>query len=93
MKQDFKNLRHTFWAHEYRSTMKQKLVQNFLQKEAGAFGSNIGKEPQKPRPKLKYMYYIYWEYLLCLHFEGTTKCSRGGGLEVTANGFPRNGII
>ena len=39
--------------------MKQKLVQNFLQKEAGAFGSNIGKEPQKPRPKLKNMYIIY----------------------------------
>ena len=40
--------------------MQQKLVQNFLQ-EAGAFGNNIGKEPQKPRPKLKYIYYIFTE--------------------------------
>ena len=41
--------------------MQQKLVQNFLQQEAGAFGNNIGKEPQKPRPKLKYIYYIFTE--------------------------------
>ena len=33
--------------------MQQKLVQNFLQQETGAFGNNIGKKPQKPRPKLK----------------------------------------
>ena len=31
----------------------------FLQQEAGAFGNNIGKKPQKPRPKLKNMYVIY----------------------------------
>ena len=42
------------------------LIQNFLQQEAGAFGNNIGKEQQKPRPKLKNVYIIYWEYLLCL---------------------------
>ena len=31
-----------------------------LQQEAGAFGNNIGKEPQKPQyPKLKNMYIIY----------------------------------
>ena len=41
LKLDFKNLRHTFWAHKYRSTMQQKLVPNFLQ--VGAFGNNIGK--------------------------------------------------
>ena len=38
--------------------MQQKLVQIFLQQEAGAFGSNTGKEPQKPRPKLKNLYII-----------------------------------
>ena len=31
----------------------------FLQQEAGAFGNNMGKEPQKPRPKMKNMYIIY----------------------------------
>ena len=31
----------------------------FLQQETGDFGSNSGKEPQKPRPKLKNMYIIY----------------------------------
>ena len=31
----------------------------FLQQEAGAFGNNIVKQPQKPRPKLKNMYIIY----------------------------------
>ena len=36
--------------------MQQKLDENFLQQEAGAFGNNKGKEPQKPRPKLKNMY-------------------------------------
>ena len=39
--------------------MQQKLDQHFLQQEAGAFGNNIGKETQKPRPKLKNMYIIY----------------------------------
>ena len=39
--------------------MQQKLDENFLQQEAGAFGNNKGKEPQKPRPKLKNMYIVY----------------------------------
>ena len=39
--------------------MQQKLVQTFLQQETGAFGNNIGKEPQMPRPKLKNMYIIF----------------------------------
>ena len=39
--------------------MQQKLVQIFLQQEAGAFGNNIGKELQKARPKSKKMYIIY----------------------------------
>ena len=31
-----------------------------LQQEAGIFGNNIGKEPQKPRPKIeKYVYYTF----------------------------------
>ena len=34
--------------------MQQKLVQNFLQQEVGAFGNNIEKKPQKPLPKLKH---------------------------------------
>ena len=38
--------------------MKEKLVQFSLQQEAGAFRNDIGKEPQKPRPKLKTMYII-----------------------------------
>ena len=33
---------------------------SFLPQEAGAFGNNMGKEPQKLRPKLeKYVYYIF----------------------------------
>ena len=39
--------------------MQQKLGENFLQQEAGAFGNNEGKEPQKPRPKLKNIYIVY----------------------------------
>ena len=39
--------------------MHQKLVQFLLQQEAGAFGNNIVKEPQKPRSKLKNMNIIY----------------------------------
>ena len=42
--------------------MLQKLFQFFLPQEAGAFGNNIEKEPQKPRPKLKkYAYYLFTE--------------------------------
>ena len=37
----------------------------FLQQQAGAFGNDIRKKPQKPLPKLKNMYIIYREYLLC----------------------------
>ena len=34
----------------------------FLSQEARAFENNKGKEPQKPRPKLKkYVYYIFKE--------------------------------
>ena len=39
--------------------MQQKLVQNFLPQEAGAFENNSGKEQQMPRSKLKNMYIIY----------------------------------
>ena len=36
----------------------------FLRQEAGAFGNNIEKELQKPRPKLKkYVYYIFIEII------------------------------
>ena len=38
-----------------------------LPQEAGAYGNNIEKEPQKSSPKLKFcILYIYREYLLCL---------------------------
>ena len=55
--------------------------QNVLLQEAGAFGSNIEKEPQKPCPKLTKIcvLYIYREYLLCLQFNASgsflQKCS------------------
>ena len=40
--------------------MQQKLIQIFVPQEVGAFGNNIEKEPQKPRPKLnKYLYYAF----------------------------------
>ena len=42
--------------------MQQKIFHNFLPQEAGAFGNNIEKETQKPRPKLgKYIYDIFTE--------------------------------
>ena len=42
--------------------MQEKLVQNFLPQEVGAFRNNIEKEPQKLRPKLKKcVYYILTE--------------------------------
>ena len=34
-------------------------LKTFLQQETEALGNNIGKEPQKPRPKLKNMDIIY----------------------------------
>ena len=45
----------------------------FLTQEAGAFGNKIEEEPQKPYPKLKRIciLYLYKEYLLCLHFNGS----------------------
>ena len=48
--------------------MPQKLSQNFLPQEAGAFENNIEIESQKPRPKLKKIciLYVYREYLPCL---------------------------
>ena len=46
--------------------MQQKLVQHFLPLEAEAFGNNIEKDPQKPRPKLKNMYVIYLLRILVL---------------------------
>ena len=37
-----------------------------LQQEAGAFGNDMGKELQKPRPKLKNMYIIYLQRIFAL---------------------------
>ena len=58
-----KDLRHTFWAHTNMITVQQNLFLNFfLPQEAGAFGNNIKKERQKPRPSLqKYVYKILTE--------------------------------
>ena len=39
--------------------MQEKCVRNIFTTRIGAFGNNIGKEPQKPRPKLKNMDIIY----------------------------------
>ena len=39
--------------------MQQNMFKFVLQHEAGALGNNIGKEPQKPHPKLKNMYITY----------------------------------
>ena len=39
--------------------MQQKLFTIFLQQENGAFGNNIGKKPQKPRPTLTNMHITY----------------------------------
>ena len=42
--------------------MQQNLFQFFLPQETGAFGNNIEKEPQKPRPNLKiWVYYMFTE--------------------------------
>ena len=48
--------------------MQQSYFKFFLAQEAGAFGNNIGKEPQKTTPKIEKIciLYIYREYLLCL---------------------------
>ena len=45
----------------------------FWPQEAGAFGNNIEKKPQKPHPKLKKIciLYIYREHLLCLQFSAS----------------------
>ena len=56
----------TFFELIKKSTMQQKLFQFFLPQEAGAFGINIEKEPQKPRPQLKNMYIIYLQRIFAL---------------------------
>ena len=38
----------------------------FLQQQAGAFGNDIRKKPQKPLPKLKNMYIIYLPRIFAL---------------------------
>ena len=46
--------------------MQKKLFQFFLLQEAGAFGNNIEKEPQKPRPNLKNIYISYLQRTFAL---------------------------
>ena len=45
--------------------MHQKLVQNFYNKKLELLEIKKGKEPQKPRPKLKNMYIIYFTKNIC----------------------------
>ena len=60
LNEDFKNLRHTFSAYTNRSTMQQKLFQNFLPQKAWIFGNKIENKLQNPCPKLKkYVYDIF----------------------------------
>ena len=49
-KKHFKNLRHTFWAHTNRRKCIKKYFKIFLPQNAGTFGNNMEKEPQKSRP-------------------------------------------
>ena len=61
--------------------MQQKLFL-FLPQEAGAFGNNIEKEPQRPRPKLKkYIHYMFTENI----------CSSRGPMQVIV--FCKNVLI
>ena len=53
MKQDFKNLRHTISAHRIEVQCSKNYFKIFLPPEAGAFGNDIVKEPQKPHQQLK----------------------------------------
>ena len=46
--------------------MQQKLAQNSLQQEVGAFRNNIEKETENPSPKLKNMYIIYLRRIFAL---------------------------
>ena len=55
LKQDFKNRIHA----NIEVQCRKNYFKNLLEQEAGAFGNNMGKELQKPRPKLKNMYIIY----------------------------------
>ena len=64
----FKNLKHIFELIQVEGQCRKVYFKFFLPQKAGAFGNNIGKKLQKPRPKLKKIcnLYIYREYLLCL---------------------------
>ena len=61
LKQDIKNLRHTFELIQipkklYQKKCTKKIISIFfffLSQEAGTSGNDIEKEPQKPHPKLK----------------------------------------
>ena len=52
MKWDFKNLRH-FEGIQTEVQYSKNYFKNILSQEAGAFGNNLYKEPQKPRPESK----------------------------------------
>ena len=55
LKQDFKNRIHA----NIEVQCSKNYFKNLLEQEAGAFGNNMGKELQKPRPKFKNMFYTF----------------------------------
>ena len=60
VKQDFKNLRHTISAHRIEVQCSKNYFKIFLPPEAGAFGNDVVKEPQKPHQQLKkYVIHIF----------------------------------
>ena len=45
--------------------MQQKLAQDFFTTRSWSFWNKIGKEPQKPHPKNKYVYYNIFTENVC----------------------------
>ena len=67
LKLDFKNLRQTFWAQKYRSTMQQILVPNFFYNKKLEL-LEITKERNHKSHAQNWkicMLCVYWEYLPC----------------------------
>ena len=63
LKWGFKNLRHSFWAHKYRSTIQQKLIQKFFyNKKLELLEMTEEKNRKKATLKIeRYVYYIFTE--------------------------------
>ena len=67
LKYDLKSLRHAFSTHRNRSTMQQKLFQNFFIPRSWSFWKHHKKGIAKATPKIEKIYIvnIHREYLLC----------------------------